>query len=256
MSKSRDILLGDGTTIPILYEDRNVLAIDKPPGWMLAPSHWDRTGRNLQLALEASLKERDFWVSSRNLKFLRFLHRLDAETSGLLLLARNPGVVPAYQKLFEGRQVDKLYLAVVQGIPKDHQWTCRAALLPDATERGRIKVARSPSAIDAKTAETHFKLLASRERRSLLLARPVTGRTHQIRVHLEASGHPVLGDPLYGSPESMRQSPPGLGLRAVGIAYREPFIAKQVRITAPAEAFALQYGFKNEDLRDLFLHWP
>ncbi len=82
MSKSRDIVLADGTSIPILYEDRNILAIDKPAGWMLAPSHWDWTGHNLQLALalEAGLKEREFWASSRNLKFLHFVHRLDAET--------------------------------------------------------------------------------------------------------------------------------------------------------------------------------
>ena len=82
MAKPDYIELGRDLCIPILYEDRSVLAIDKPAGWMLAPNTWDRTGRNLQLALESSVREGEYWARSRNLKFLRFLHRLDADTSG------------------------------------------------------------------------------------------------------------------------------------------------------------------------------
>src|SRR5512146_1142196 len=101
MANASEIELGDGTRIRILYEDRSVLAIDKPPGWMLAPSSWDRTGRNLQRALESGVAARDFWARSRNLRYLRFVHRLDAETSGVLLLAKSVGALKAYQQMFE-----------------------------------------------------------------------------------------------------------------------------------------------------------
>lgn len=115
MAKAREIELADGTRIPILYEDRSVLAIDKPPGWMLAPTSWDRTERNLQRALESSVAAGDFWARSRNLKYSRFVHRLDAETSGVLLLAKSVGTLKAFQRLFETRRMKKVYLAVVQG---------------------------------------------------------------------------------------------------------------------------------------------
>src|SRR5438046_2988088 len=117
MAKPDRIELPEGTVIPILYEDRSVLAIDKPAGWLLAPDSWNKTGRNLQLALRSSIEAGDFWAHARNLKFLRFVHRLDAETSGVLLLVKSPGAVPAYSALFESRAVKKIYLAVVEGIP-------------------------------------------------------------------------------------------------------------------------------------------
>ena len=104
MAKADSIELtrgGETERIPILYEDRSVLAIDKPAGWMLVPAHWQRTERDLQTAIESSIGARDFWARSRNLKFLRYVHRLDAETSGVLLLAKSPGAVNAYSNLFE-----------------------------------------------------------------------------------------------------------------------------------------------------------
>src|SRR3954469_13490712 len=95
MAKPMIIEFPNGATIPIVYEDRVVLAIDKPAGWMLAPDDWDRTQRNLQLALLSSLNAGDYWAASRQLKFIRFIHRLDAETSGVLLLAKTPGALTA-----------------------------------------------------------------------------------------------------------------------------------------------------------------
>src|SRR5436190_19161615 len=100
MAKPAQIELPDGISIPIVYEDRSVLAIDKPAGWLLVPNSWERTARNLQLAIESSITAGDFWAQSRNLKFLRFVHRLDAETSGILLFAKSPGAMPVYSRLF------------------------------------------------------------------------------------------------------------------------------------------------------------
>src|SRR4029077_20737636 len=101
MAKPNFIELPTGEQIPILYEDRSVLAIDKPPGWMLVPFSWQKTRRNLQAALGSVSAARDFWARSRNLKFLRFVHRLDAETTGVLLMAKSLGAVDSYGELFE-----------------------------------------------------------------------------------------------------------------------------------------------------------
>ena len=115
MPKPNHIELGDGTSIPILYEDRSVMAIDKPPGWMLVPHSWQKTNRNLQAAVVSSIGAGDFWARSRGIKFLRHVHRLDGETSGVLLFARSQGAVDSYGRLFESRQMEKAYLAVEIG---------------------------------------------------------------------------------------------------------------------------------------------
>lgn len=258
MAKSKHIELSNGEiVIPILYEDRSVLALDKPAGWMLAPDSWDQTGRNLQLALQSSLNAGDFWARSRNLKYLRFIHRLDAETTGITLFAKSPGALRALSELFEDRGVEKSYLAVVHGIPKQSSWTCRLAVGPDPGFKDRMK-AVGPSAdpqprqnpgsrrptIPVRDAETFFRVLGTLTDTALIEARPTTGRTHQIRVHLAAEGYPVVGDPLYGPDKAVaskgRQQ---LALRAAALAYRDPFQRRMIRIEAPANEFLSVHGF-------------
>jgi 23S rRNA pseudouridine1911/1915/1917 synthase len=247
----------DEEQIPILFEDRSVLAIDKPPGWMLVPFSWQRTSRNLQAALVSSIASGAFWARSRNLKFIRFVHRLDAETSGILLLAKSPGALETLGRLFESRQMQKLYLAVVLGVPRQPQWICRAKIGPDKIGRMRVDPRLG------KEAETEFRLVHTQPHAelgpiSLIEARPVTGRTHQIRVHLKESGLPIAGDELYGKASSEKadgggraepSAGPGekftLGLRAVELAYRDPFTKRPVRISAPRDEFLKAYGFKS-----------
>jgi len=215
------------------------MAIDKPRGWMLAPFSWQKTSRNLQAALTSSIAAGDFWARSRNLKYLRFVHRLDADTTGILLLTRSPGAVNTFGDLFESRRMEKVYLAIVRGAPGQKQWTCRLRLAPNPRQRGKMKV----DSRGGKEAETIFRVLQTGERRSLIEARPFTGRTHQIRVHLAESGHPVLGDELYGPALRASEEEVSLGLRAVGLAYTDPFTRRRVQIRAPAEAFGREYGF-------------
>ena len=123
MGKTNFIELPGCEPIPILYEDRSVIAIDKPRGWMLLPVSWQNTGRNLQAAINSSIAARDFWARSRGIKFLRYVHRLDGDTSGILLFARSPGAVQTYSDLFESRRMEKTYLAVVDGKPGETEWT-------------------------------------------------------------------------------------------------------------------------------------
>jgi len=275
--KSDCIELPGREPIPILYGDRSVLAIDKPRGWMLLPVSWQNTGRNLQAALNSSIAARDFWSRSRGIKFLRYLHRLDGDTSGILLLGRSPGAVETYSGLFESRRMDKTYLAVVTGRPRQTEWTCRLKLAPDPRQTGRMKV----DAREGKDAETHFRVLQTCEtpggspdfgvRRHvgalksgdtspqskpglparppgppelvLVECKPLTGRTHQIRVHLAESGLPIVGDELYGRKEAGLE----LGLRAVRLVYTDPFTRRRVDIQAPTEKFLREYGFDVPD---------
>jgi RluA family pseudouridine synthase len=210
-----------------LYEDRSVLAIDKPPGWMIAPVSWDKTSRNLHRALMLSLQAGEFWARSRNLRYIRFVHRLDADTSGAVLLAKNPGVLSVMSRLFETRRMHKKYLAIVRGVPQQPKWNCRLKIAAEPDAAGRMQIDER----HGKEAETGFVVLQQGHALSLIEATPVTGRTHQIRVHLAAAGFPILGDSIYG------EKGPGLALRAVEISYTDPFQKRPVRILAPTEDF-------------------
>jgi len=221
-----------------------VLAVDKPAGWMLVPFNWQSTQRNLHAALVSSIAAGDFWARSRNIKFVRHIHRLDGDTSGVLLLGRSPGAVEAYGQLFEERKVEKRYLAVVKGSPDWVRTDCRLKIAPDPREPGRVRI----DVREGKDALTGFEVLERSGRYSLLEARPVTGRTHQIRIHLARLGFPVVGDPLYGS-EGMagggrdRGAHP-LGLRAVSLKYVDPFRKCEVVIEASSEGFLREFGFQ------------
>jgi 23S rRNA pseudouridine1911/1915/1917 synthase len=242
--KPNFIELPDCEPIPILYEDRSVMAIDKPRGWMLVPHSWQKTNWNLQAAITSSIGARDFWARSRNLKFLRHIHRLDAETTGVLLFCKSPGAVETFSDLFEGRKMEKIYLAIVADLNRSTlkgghrtEWACRLKLAPDPRQPGKMKADER----NGKESETHFKVLETGGKFTLIEAKPVTGRTHQIRVHLLESGLPIVGDELYGR----REGKLPLGLRAVRLAYTDPFTKRRVEISAPAEEFLEEFGFIN-----------
>jgi 23S rRNA pseudouridine1911/1915/1917 synthase len=236
MAKPNFIELPGCDPIPIIYEDRSVLAIDKPRGWMLVPHSWRKTNWNLQAAIDSSIRACDFWAYSRNLKYLRHIHRLDADTSGILLFAKSEGSMRAMSDMFESRRMEKTYLAVVEGVPRQPEWTCTLPIGPDPAKFGRMRVDRSE---DGKDAETCFRVLTSNARFTLVEASPLTGRTHQIRLHLAESGCAIMCDELYGRVEKGFR----LGLRAVRLAYKDTFTRKPVNIIAPVENFLKEFGF-------------
>jgi RluA family pseudouridine synthase len=232
--------------IPILFEDRSVIAIDKPPGWMLVPVSWQRTSMNLQAAILSSIAAGHFWARSRNLKFLKYIHRLDAETSGILLLAKSYGALETFSDLFETRRMEKIYLAVTDREPPAREWNCQLSLGGDRDRIGRVLV--DPQ---GKPAETDFRVVASANGRHLIEARPYTGRQHQIRVHMAQTGCPIAGDEIYG-----RGDERGMALRASGLAYRDPFTRKPVCIRAPAGEFLNNFGFAGDAVRMEFKSVP
>jgi 23S rRNA pseudouridine1911/1915/1917 synthase len=235
MAKPNYIELPFCDPISILYEDRSVLAIDKPRGWLLVPVNWQNTNRNLQAAINSSISAGDYWSRSRNLKFLRYVHRLDTDTSGVMLFAKSMGAVEAFGDLFESRRMEKNYLAIVEGVPRETEWTCTLPLAPDPRTVGRMIIDTQ----EGKESETRFRLLQKKEKISLVEAHPLTGRTHQIRVHLAQSGCPIVSDELYGRVDPRMQ----LGLRAVKLAYVDPFTRRRVEVRAPIEEFMSEYGF-------------
>ena len=172
--------------IPILFEDGESLVIDKPGG---LPIERPRAGG-------ASLEDR---LDELKLGFQRQpvpVHRIDTDTSGCLLLARNPKALKRFATAFEERQVGKRYLGVLAGIPSDKEGTIELALskISSAEKGWRMIPARK-----GKPSVTHWRVLAEAHGRALVEFRPETGRTHQIRVHAASGiGVPLLGDPVYG----------------------------------------------------------
>ena len=236
MAKPNFIELPGCEPIRILFEDRSVLAIDKPRGWMLVPDSWRKTNWNLQTAIDSSIRADDFWARSRNLRYLRHVHRLDADTSGVMLFAKSEGAMRAMGDLFESRRMEKTYLAVVEGVPREQEWICELPIGPDPLKFGRMRVDNTE---EGKEAETRFCVLQSNERFTLIEASPLTGRTHQIRLHLAESGSPIMCDELYGRVERGFR----LGLRAVRLAYKDTFTRRPVNILAPTESFLQEFGF-------------
>lgn len=173
-------------TIPILYEDGEALVIDKPGG---LPMDRPRAGG-------ASLEDR---LDDLRLDFQRPpvpVHRLDTDTSGCLLLARNPKALKRFAAAFEARQVRKRYLGILAGIPDTEEGTIELALSKiSSAEKGW----RMIPAKKGKPALTEWRVVAEAGGRALVEFRPVTGRTHQLRVHSASGiGIPLLGDPVYG----------------------------------------------------------
>jgi 23S rRNA-/tRNA-specific pseudouridylate synthase len=139
--------------------------------------------------------------------------------------------------MFESRSMEKTYLAIVEGVPKEKEWTCDLPIGPDPLKFGKMMVDRGE---EGKEAETHFRVLTANERFTLIEASPLTGRTHQIRLHLAESGSPIMCDEIYGRVEKGFR----LGLRAVRLAYKDTFTRRPVSIIASAENFLKEFGFK------------
>jgi RluA family pseudouridine synthase len=175
-------------TLTVLHEDASLIAFDKPSGLASIRERGDEDGSLHALA------------SARSGGKLFIVHRLDKDTSGVILFAKDPAAHRRLNALFETRQVEKVYLAWVLGSPERDAGVVNAPL----REFGSGRVGVDPA---GKPATTRWTVLRREEGKTLVEARPETGRRHQIRVHLYSLGHPVLGDKTYGQPRPVGGAP-------------------------------------------------
>jgi 23S rRNA pseudouridine1911/1915/1917 synthase len=208
----------------VRYEDEHLLVVDKPAGVVVHPSAGHRGG-----TLVHGLVARDI-AGGRDPARPGIVHRLDRDTSGLLVVARSERAHRRLQRMLRERRMDRRYLALVHG-------EAPPALTIDRPV-GRDRRARTRMAVgapDGREAVTHLRRLEALGRFSLLEARLETGRTHQIRVHLESVGHPVVGDRVYG------RRPATLGLdrqflHAARLAFPHPETGEPVEVESPLPA--------------------
>ncbi len=199
-------------SLELIHADPWLLALVKPSGLLSQP------GLGPELADSLISRAQRRWPEAR------LVHRLDRDTSGLILLARDAGTHRALSAAFAERRIRKTYLARVEGVPAGGGGEIDLPLARLATRPPRYGVV--PVANGGKPALTRWRLLERGARSSLVLLQPQTGRSHQLRVHLAALGHPVLGDPLYGDGAAA----PRLQLHAAGLWLRHPVTAEALRL--------------------------
>jgi RluA family pseudouridine synthase len=202
---------------PVLFEDDHLIVFDKPAGLLIAPDRWDKSKPNLMTLVHQRLSPN--WFNA---------HRLDKDTSGVLVCAKTRASLDALCAQFERNEIGKEYLALVYGVPAPRSGRIRKSLAPDPKRPGKMVVRRG-----GKPAETEYEVLESLRASARVRLVPRTGRTHQLRVHLAAIGCPILGDPFYG--RSAQAGPPAnrLALHAERLTLRHPATGDVLILVAP-----------------------
>jgi len=235
--------------LEVLYEDRHLIVVDKPAGLVVHPGAGNYSGT----LVNALLHRCPDLAGIGGVLRPGIVHRLDKDTSGLILVAKNDRAHRDLQSQFKGREVEKSYLALAYGIVSPPSGEIAAAVGRDDRQRKRMAVVPG-----GRAALTRYETLGYYGKTTLLACRPLTGRTHQIRVHLAHIGHPIVGDAVYGgrrpgsrpekrgifdepgrSPGSRDKPPvpcPRQFLHAHRIRFRLPGTGEQVEFTAPLPA--------------------
>lgn len=180
--------------IPVRFEDEHLLALDKPSGLLTSPDRDDVERPNLMRLLHEGIAAQKPWATKRNLTYLSNAHRLDFETSGILLLAKSKPALVALANLFGTDQPVKTYFALIAGLPSSDHFEMDAKIAPDAFLAGQMRI--DPK--NGKRSKSAFDVVEKFSGYTSLTCRPVTERTHQLRVHLKHAGFPIIGDKVYG----------------------------------------------------------
>lgn len=219
---------------PILYEDEHLIAFDKPSGLLTVPDRWRKEYPNLVAVVQTELSS-----SYSN------VHRLDKDTSGIVLFAKNLLALKAMTDLFAAHQVAKEYLALCSPAPPQQTGVIDAALSSDPKRPGKMMV--TPNGLPSVTEYSVLEQFS--EKYALLKARPLTGRTHQVRVHLTHIGCSIMGDAFYGSGNQLYRSElkknyrsktgkekpllNRLALHAALLSCRHPMAEQELEISSP-----------------------
>lgn len=204
------------STISILCRDDDLLVVDKPPGLLSQPGKRPEHKDSLITRLN------EVWPEAR------IVHRLDCDTSGVMVLAMNADAHRELSRQFHDRETEKRYIAIVDGIPPRDSGEIDLPLAVDFDNRPRNKVDFD----HGRPAQTQWQVLEKYDDSTRLLLTPITGRSHQLRVHLLAIGHVILGDPLYASPAIKARST-RLLLHAWSLSLTHPTNSERLCFTAP-----------------------
>jgi 23S rRNA pseudouridine1911/1915/1917 synthase len=214
--------LSDPAPFTIAYEDEHLLVVDKGPGVVVHPARGHREGTLAQLLAPLA--------AGGDPERPGIVHRLDRDTSGLLLVARSEQAHRLLQRAIARREIEREYLALVEGRPPARSGTIDAPV----GRNPRVRTRTAIGGIRPRDARTHFTLERGFRGSSLLRLRLESGRTHQIRVHLQAIGHPICGDPEYGTPGVL-----GLNrqfLHSARLAFEHPFTSARVDVASDLPA--------------------
>jgi len=202
------------SSLTVLHEDGALVAVDKPSGMPSAPTRASAADTAFEVLRQQLVR------ATRAPVHLSLVHRLDAPTSGVLLFARGRRAVAELSRAFRERRVEKEYTALVAGSPENNEGCVE---LPVRRTRGR-----SVAAPGGKPAVTRWQVLRRGPRATLVRLLPSTGRTHQLRIHMSAIGHPIVGDRTYGGPAA-----PRLMLHATALRFPHPTSDQQVEVSSP-----------------------
>lgn len=201
--------------LDILYQDKDIIVLNKPSGLLTNP------GRGSELA------DSLFSRVKAEYELTQLVHRLDLSTSGVVVMALRRKAERELKRQFAERLVKKRYLAVVAGNPEHSNGSIDLPLTVDTSRAPRQKVCHS----NGKVALTHYRLLQQLNSAAVMELQPVTGRSHQLRVHMLALGHPILGDAFYADPVSLGASP-RLLLHAANLQLQHPYSGKTLAFSA------------------------
>ncbi len=221
--------------LSVLFEDEHLLAVDKPPGLVVHPTSGHRDGT----LINALLWHARDWGEERR---PALVNRLDRGTSGVLLVAKTPAVHAALARSLRRRDAGKEYLAVIYGATPSDPGRIERKILRDPADRKRMTTSKT----EGRDSVTLYERLAEVSGLALLRCRLLTGRTHQIRVHLRSQGWPIVGDSLYGEPRWKGIAEPALAafcrdfprqaLHAFRLAFVHPATGAPLEIVAPVPA--------------------
>lgn len=204
--------------VHIIHDDAHIIVVDKPPGLLTIGTERERE-RTLYFRLTDYVRKGQ--ARSRNRVFI--VHRLDRDASGLLVFAKTPEAKERLQATWD--EAEKKYLAVVRGTPVQQEGTVSSYL----AENRALMVYSTPDPQKGKLSQTNYRVLEGAKGFTLLEIDLLTGRKHQIRVHLAELGYPILGDKKYGKEKEHKR----LALHAVSLAFSHPFTGERVRFETP-----------------------
>lgn len=226
-------LTPENIPLEIVFENKDLIVVNKPAGMVVHPSAGHQSGTLVHAALAHSGEIEGVGGSQRP----GVVHRLDKDTSGLILLAKNDYAHQWLQEEFRARRVEKTYLALVDGGPPTSRGRVDAAIGRDPVDRKKMAVV---TADKGRKAISEYKTVANYEQHTLLEVHPITGRTHQIRLHLAFIGCPVTGDKIYG------RRRPSLGIS------RQFLHAARLNIRLPGESVPIEFNAPlPDDLSDI-----